>query len=261
MGTQIAVDVLTKEWRTSGISEGDTLLVHSSIKRTMLRYRHLKKFSPADILQSFLTAIGPSGTLLLPTFNFDFTKSVPFDIRSTPSRMGALTEIARKHPAATRSGHPMYSFAVIGKHAETFGNINNASGYGSDSPFALLKELNGKIAVLDLPDQKSMTFYHHIEEMHCVDYRYHKIFSAPYTDMTGKSEERSYSIYVRKIEDDIQTHVDPAGELMWRDGLYSGDRPFVGSGLRTIRAKEMYNYVSEIITSGKAENLLYQIGT
>ena len=99
--------------------------------------------------------------------------------------MGALTEAGRQHPLAVRTGHPIYSFGVIGFHAEKFKAINNFSGYGDDSPFALLKKLNGKIAVLGLPDQHSMTFYHHVEEMNNVDYRYHKKFTTDYTDSIG----------------------------------------------------------------------------
>lgn len=59
-----------------------------------------------------------SGTLLFPSFNFEFTESVPFDIKTTPSHMGALTEAARMHSQAIRTGHPIYSFAAIGAAAE-----------------------------------------------------------------------------------------------------------------------------------------------
>ena len=33
-----------------------------------------------------------------------------------------------------------------------------------------------KIAIIDLPDQKSMTFYHYVEEMMSVDWRFFKNF-------------------------------------------------------------------------------------
>jgi aminoglycoside 3-N-acetyltransferase len=230
------------------------------MKRTCKRY--LKsgiKLTPTDILESFLKAVGQSGTLLLPLFNFDFTKGVAFDIRTTPSHMGALTESGRMHPFAVRTGHPIYSFAAIGFAAEKFRGINNFSGYGSDSPFAVLGEMNGKIAVLDLPDQNSMTFYHHVEEMHEVDYRYHKKFTADYTDESGKTESKTYGLFVRNIEKGVLTHVNPAGELMWEKGLYSGCRPNYGSGLRTITARQMYDFVSDIITSGNAKDILYRI--
>ena len=43
--------------------------------------------------------------------------------------------------------------------------MNNISAYYEESPFAFLARVEGKIASLDLEDQGSMTFYHHVEEM------------------------------------------------------------------------------------------------
>jgi len=251
---------LVDEWHEAGIEEGDVLLIHSSIKRTLQRYmKQDMKSSPQLILDSFLSAIGPSGTLLLPLFNFDFTEGVAFDIRNTPSHMGALTNAGRVHPLAIRTGHPIYSFAAIGACSGKFKGVDNFSGFGNGSPFAMLRELNGKIAVLDLPDQNSMTFYHHVEEMNNVPYRYHKVFKGKYIDHKGHSELRTYGLFVRNIEKGVLTHVDPTGELMWHAGLYSGYKPGEKSGLRVISAKKMYDFTSDIIKSGRAKGLLYRI--
>lgn len=251
---------LAMEWMQAGVKEGDTLLIHSNIKRTFKRYLKMGyKLTPQDILESFLIAVGPSGTLLFPIFNFDFTEGTPFDIRNSPSHMGALTEAARKHLLAVRTGHPIYSFVAIGAQAAQFKNIDNFSGYGEDSPFATLKNMDGKIAVLDLPDQNSMTFYHHIEEMNQVDYRYHKKFAADYTDSEGVTTSKTYGLFVRNIEQGVLTHVNPTGEMMWKNHLYSGDRPKQGCGLRTISAQDMFDFVTHIITTGKTLNNLYRI--
>lgn len=245
---------IAQQWRSCGIQAGDVFLIHSSLKRTLQKYHT----TPEVILKSFLEAVGPEGTLVLPLFNFDFTRGVPFDIRGTPSQMGALTEAARLYPGAVRSGHPIYSFAAIGPQAEKF-NVNNTSGYGPDSPFAVLRELDGKIGVIDLMDQDSMTFYHHIEELHDVDYRYHKEFTADYTGWDGNTEKRTYSLFVRDIEKGVQTDVNPMGEILWDQGLYSGDRPWEGTGLRVIAAREMFDEVSRVIQAGEAEKYLFSI--
>lgn len=251
---------LVSEWKKAGIREGDTVLIHSSIKRIFKKYLKLGiKLSPEDILESFLEAVGETGTLLLPLFNFDFTKDIAFDINNTPSHMGALTEAARKHPLAVRTGHPIYSFAVIGAQSSKFKDIDNFSGYGADSPFAVLHDMGGKIAVLDLPDQNSMTFYHYVEEMQNVDYRYHKVFNGSYTDSLGNVERKDYGLFVRDIEKGVQTHVNPAGELMWSKGLYTGSRPNEGSGLRVVSAQNIYDFVSDIIQSNQSKNILYRI--
>lgn len=173
--------------------------------------------------------------------------------------MGALTEAGRTHPLAVRTGHPIYSFAVIGAESQRFKAVNNFSGYGGDSPFAMLREMGGKIAVLDLPDQNSMTFYHYVEEMHDVDYRYHKTFTGNYINASGNAESKTYGLFVRNVKKGVQTHVNLAGELMWKNGLYSGHKPNERSGLRVVSSQQMYEFVSDIIKSGSAKNNLYQI--
>jgi aminoglycoside 3-N-acetyltransferase len=254
-------ETLQQRWKSSGLEEGDTVLIHSNIKRTIEEYRRNKvDASPRDILTSFLDVIGDKGTLILPLFNFDFTKGVPFDIRTSESQMGALTEIGRKFKGAVRTGHPIYSFAVIGYKASEFIGIDNVGGYAEDSPFGVLKKLNGKIGSLDLDDQNSMTFYHHVEEVKRVDYRYFKSFTGQYTDVLGDTKNKTYELYVRDVERGVLTDVNPAGELMWSAGLYEGFRPRVGSGLRLINSRSMFDFVEDLIESGRALGTLYSIG-
>lgn len=247
-------------WRACGLREGDTVLLHSNAKRTLRAYlRQGMRIGAGELLKSFFEVVGKTGTLLLPLFNFGFTKGVPFNIRTTPSQMGALTEAARQMPGTVRTGHPIYSFGAIGAQAGLFLNVDNYSGYGPDSPFALLRELDGKIAVLDLPDQNSMTFYHHVEEMLEVPYRHHKQFNGQYTDAEGVTTVKTYSLFVRDLGKGVLTHVDPAGELLWAQGLYSGSRPNQGVGLRVVSARALFDFVSDIIRKGRAEGLLYRV--
>jgi aminoglycoside 3-N-acetyltransferase len=255
------LETLQQRWKSSGLEEGDTVLIHSNIKRTLVEFRRGKvNISPGDILESFLDVVGSKGTLILPLFNFNFAKGVPFDIRTSESQMGALTEIGRKYNGAVRTGHPIYSFAVIGYRASEFEGIDNVSGYAEDSPFGVLKKLNGKIGSLDLEDQNSMTFYHHVEEIKRVDYRYFKSFTGEYTNSLGDTENKTYHLYVRDVERGVLTDVNPAGELMWSAGLYKGFRPKEGPGLRLINSRDMFKFVEGLIESGKALGTLYSIG-
>ena len=73
-------------------------------------------------------------------------------------------------------------------------DINNFSAYGEDSLFDILRKLNGKIGVLDISEENSMTFYHHIEEMNNVNWRYHKIFKGIYEEIDGKISEKIFNI-------------------------------------------------------------------
>ena len=105
--------------------------------------------------------------------------------------MGVLTEQFRKKYSSCRTGHPVYSFGVFGKNKKYFENIDNFSAYGEESPFGILKRLDGKIAILDLEDQNSMTFYHHIEEINDVHWRYAKNFKGLYVDKMEKKQIKS----------------------------------------------------------------------
>ena len=66
-----AILQLAKEWNKSGIKTGDMVLVHSRASRIL---RTLKKsgvdIDPKDIVESFVQAVGKTGTVLFPTFNF-----------------------------------------------------------------------------------------------------------------------------------------------------------------------------------------------
>lgn len=255
-----ALTWLSQQWRNSGITPGDMVLLHSSLKRTLLRLK-AAGFPPSTdiVLDSFLEAVGPDGTLILPLFNFGFCTGQPFDIRTTSSAMGALTETARTRPNAVRTGHPIYSFAVLGARSNDFRGLDNISAYGPDSPFGMLHRAGGRIAILDLPDQNSMTFYHYVEEARGAPWRFHKRFTAPYTGWAGTTSDRTYLMYVRDLDKGVQTAVNPMGEELWRLRLYSGDRPGQGSGLRVIDAAKLFDAVADVIDGGRGEGLLYTI--
>ena len=250
------VDELVRDWRQAGVGEGEVLLLHSKTSRLLRRVlRADRSAGLPEILNSFLQALGPDGTLLLPLFNFQFTQGTPFDIRHTISEMGALTEAGRAYSGAVRTGHAIYSFAVIGAEAERFRGLANFTSYGADSPFQMLRDLGGKIAVLDLPDQNAMTIYHHFEEIVEAPYRYHKVFRGEWLDERGLAQWREFDIYVRG--EGVVTHVDPMGEILWEKGLYSGDRPGEGCGLRVIDANAMFDATVDVIRKGQALGHLY----
>jgi aminoglycoside 3-N-acetyltransferase len=95
--------------------------------------------------------------------------------------------------------------------------------------------------------------------MHDVPYRFHKKFTGFYTDANGVTSERTYGLFVRNLDKGVITDVNPMGEILWENGLYRGDRPKQGIGLRTISAQAMYDAVSEVIKAGRALGLLYSI--
>jgi aminoglycoside 3-N-acetyltransferase len=248
-------------WDGSGLELGDTVLIHSSMKRT---FGYLLSCGvqpdPKMIIDSLLNLIGKKGTILFPLFNFDFPKSKEFSMISTPSQMGAVTEFARKNYQGYRTGHPIYSFYAIGSSAGEFKGINNRSGYGKDSPFAKLLDLDGKIASIDLDDQNSMTMYHFVEESMSVDYRYFKTFSGRYQSQLGLISDEEYILFVRDIEKGVKTDVNRMGEILWSEGHYIGNRPGCGNGMRSIKATSFVGRTTKEISEGRAVQTLYSVG-
>jgi aminoglycoside 3-N-acetyltransferase len=225
---------LTDAFRDLGVKGGDVLLVHSS-------YKSLGSVDggPQTVIDSLLAALGQEGTLVVPTFNFDFCRGAPFDARDTPSRMGAITELVRTDPNSRRITHPIYSFAALGARADECASIHNVSSYGSDSFFAKLREWDGKIMVIGLTYNDSMTFFHHIEETEGCDYRYMKEFTGEYTDMHGVTSRRTYTMLVRDLDRRVETAVDPMGELLEREGIIASRR--IGAAtVRLMKANAVY---------------------
>ena len=223
-----AIKWLQKNWEESGLKSGDTILLHTSLRRTFKSMLDQGfRPSPQLILDSLLATLGNNGTLILPLFNFDFTKGIEFSFNETVSRMGVLTEVARKHEDAVRTGHPIYSFCAIGKYSYLFKDLDNYSAFGSDSPFAILRKVNGKIGVIDLMENDSVTFHHHVEQMMNVDFRYHKEFSGWYIDKSGNKTYKTYSFFVRDLEAGVERNLNVLGEKLIAENIYSGSPPGV----------------------------------
>jgi len=249
-------------WEGSGINEGDCVLIHGQMIRTFSNLLELgRKPDPRTVIDSFVNMVGPQGTILFPLFNFDFPLSREFSILSTPSQMGTITEFARIEYNGIRTGHPIYSFLALGANQNEFSNINNKSGYGFDSPFAKLLEMDGRIAIVDLADQESMTSYHFVEEKCQVPYRYYKTFTGNYEHIDRQVDIREYELYVRDLDAGVVTSVNRMGEILWTEGYCVGNRPRMGNGLRSISMKSFCKRTELEINSGRAIETLYKIIT
>ena len=242
---------LVEGFRKLGVAEGDTLLVHSS-------YKSLGAVDggPQIVINALEDVLGPEGTLIMPTFNFDFNKGVPWDVRKTRSKMGALTEVVRMDPRAKRVFHPFYSFAILGKHAEILGRLRYKSAYERNSVFGKLRDLDGKIMVIGLSYNNSMTFFHHIEQMEGVEYRFLKQFTGEVTDENGNTYIDTFEMLVRDIDKGVMTMVDPMGALMEQAGIVK-IRKIGEAEVKLMKANEVYEFTAREMK--RDPHLLYYI--
>jgi aminoglycoside N3'-acetyltransferase len=240
-------------FRSLGVEAGDTLLVHSS-------YKSLGPVDggPLTVIRALELALDTDGdgTLIMPTFNFDFNKGQAWDVRSTPSKMGVLTEIVRQDPRAKRVFHPFYSFAILGRHADMLGGLRYKSAYERDSVFGKLRDLDGKIMVIGLSYNDSMTFFHHIEQMEGVDYRFLKQFTGQVTDADGNTYTDTFEMLVRDIDQGVLTMVDPMGNLMEERGVIKSAQ--IGeAAVKLMKANEAYAFTAREMR--RDPHLLYRI--
>jgi aminoglycoside N3'-acetyltransferase len=159
---------LVRDLRVLGVADGDTLLVHAS-----LRAMGFVIGGAVTVVRALRDSVGPTGTIVVPTATTDntdprrwhLTCKAPrparewvlirdhlpaFDPAVTPSRnMGAVTETVRTWPGAVRSGHPQTSFAALGARAgKLMADHHRDCHYGERSPLARLVEVDAKVLLL-----------------------------------------------------------------------------------------------------------------
>ncbi len=158
---------LVRDLAALGLRRGDLLMVHSS-----LRSIGLVESGPETVVDALLQALGPEGTLVVPTFTYPTAgqSTFVFDPARTPSQMGAISEAARRRPQAHRSIHLAHSIAAIGPLAQTIATSGGASAWDSDSPMRQVFDRNGRYLLLGVPYQ-NLTVMHLCEVWLGLPYR------------------------------------------------------------------------------------------
>ena len=191
------------------IKRDDNLLVNSDIKKILIHFKRAKeKFDPNLILDELLNKISKNGTLLLPTFNWDFCSGKEFDYFKTPSRSGSLTKIALTRGDFVRTKNPIYSFAVNGKDKDFLKELKHKNCFDLDSPFGFLLENKGKNLFIDIDYKDSLTFVHVAEQYVGVNYRYLKKFNSNYIDENNNKYFTDCTMYVRNLDFNGVTYID-----------------------------------------------------
>lgn len=159
---------ITADLKKMGIQPGDILFIHSSLKS--LGY---VDGGPKAVIQGLLDAVGPEGTLLLPTYYMPGgsilgtcqLEGYVFDPRIHGTNMGALPDAFLQFPGVERSIHPTHSVSAIGKHAKFLTEAHHLapSVFGKGSPWQRFHELNGTVLGIGI-SMGPVTFYHLLED-------------------------------------------------------------------------------------------------
>jgi aminoglycoside 3-N-acetyltransferase len=173
------------------IDRGDIVLVHSSLDGLRLDFPWFR------LLGLLRDVVGPSGTLLFPTYPRGLSSDVLregaiFDVRATPSYTGALSELARRTAGAVRSLHPTKSLCALGPAAEELCGTHHLSPYPYDatSPYAKLAQLGGKTIGLGVSTAR-MSIVHaaddYLKEAFPVQVYLPEVFRAACVDAAGRT--------------------------------------------------------------------------
>ncbi len=152
------------------------------------------------LIEAMESAIGPSGTLVMPAFSYSFTKAETFDVLYTRSSVGMVSERFRVRPGVWRSADPIFSVACKGPRAKELCALPVSECFGPTSVFAALHESNAQIIDLGCSMSRGGTFVHYAETVHGVDYRYNKPFSGTTISADGNSSECSVIYNVRDLK-------------------------------------------------------------
>ena len=228
-----------------GIREGGDLLVHSSFKSLGPGVN-----DAADVVAALKKAIGKKGNLLFPTLSYEsVTKDNPhFDIRNTPSCVGAINEWFRKQPGVIRSMHPTHSVAVYGPDAAEIvaGHHLDNTPVGSNSPFCKLRDRGGQILMLGCGLRPS-TSMHGVEELVMPPYLLKPVVTYICVDWDGSSRPmvKTKHFFENKHGERLTQRYDRLKHVLPADVLRKGK--VLDAECYLIEAKPMWDIAEAVL--------------
>lgn len=140
-------DNIRADLQTLGVKPGGALLVHSSFKSLGEVPGGIQ-----TLIDALKDSLGPDGTLFMPGLSYVFVtrEQLQFDVRNTPSCVGAVPEYFRRMDGTLRSVHPTHSMCGQGPMARELldRHILDTTPCGPCSPFSRLRQIGGQILML-----------------------------------------------------------------------------------------------------------------
>lgn len=234
---------LSDSLKQLGIEQGDNVVVHSSL----FSLGKIEEFAVNALPQAFLAglelSLGNSGSVFVPTFNYDFPKSRFADLRDQPTPLGAFPEWFRTQPGVHRSGHPIFSICGKGPSAYAICQSDKPefSAFGLSSTFNRLIE-NDAILLLQGIGLRVATVMVQIEAMLNVKYRFNKPFYGTTILQTGQKIEGEFNHFCFPINNAYRENYQPFEHYLLETGALKKHK--VGrSSSYAIRLKRLLNEV------------------
>ena len=97
------------------IRKHDNIIIHSNSAGISQFENIINKNKYNRFFKFIKNRIGKKGTILIPAYNYDFTKKGIFDPKKTPSQVGSLSNFLLKKYFKNRSNEPVFSHLIFGK--------------------------------------------------------------------------------------------------------------------------------------------------
>jgi aminoglycoside 3-N-acetyltransferase len=179
---QISID-LKKNLKKIGIKKNDTVYLGIDLGKTFKSYKELlfnsdklsdvKKNCSDIVLTCLKECVGSNGTIICPSFSFNFIKSKIFNLKKTRSDLGYFENYFLNQKDIVRSLHPIYSLCVWGKKKKIVEPCGKFS-FGENSPFSNFLKFNVKFLNIGIKWIETCTYLHHLEHLNGLNHRFYK---------------------------------------------------------------------------------------
>jgi aminoglycoside 3-N-acetyltransferase len=157
---------------------------------------------------SLREAVGPSGTLVFPTYTVDLEAQSVFDpLRTASRRNGALSNYAMEQDGAIRTRCPIHSHVAIGPDASLLMMANARCSLGHGSSFEVMHKSGFNLLLLGCTAHEGATFVHHVEAIVGVPYRHWVTLKRQVALPDGSVEMFECPYYARRMDYSVRTNL------------------------------------------------------
>ncbi len=215
MQAKLQVDNIIEAFRRLNVPLGATVFVHSFVGAFGVFENGLE-----TVLSGLRSTVGPTGTLIMPTYNYSFCKGTPYDPVGSISEVGQLTEYFRTQPGVQRSFHPVYSHAVEGRLQRFYCENPSLSAFGANSFFARFRQDDGWYVFMGVT-MHNATMIHYVEEHVGAPYRFIKNFVGDVVDSAQhptRMKTVTVPIFSRYLELKLELNMIPFQDALLASG-------------------------------------------
>ncbi len=150
----MAREAVTRQLEDLGVEEGGVLLVHTSFRTV-----GPVEGGPEGLVDSLLDALGPDGTLVMPSWREDSSELFDPERSEASGYLGILPRIFWRRPGVLRSDHPM-AFAAAGpRAAEILRDPLALPPHVPASPLGRVRDADGQVLLLGVNHDANTTMH------------------------------------------------------------------------------------------------------